>query len=281
LIVCDRLERAEQALEELLASSRRTGSVLDFAFASVFRAEVMYRRGDLFESEADARASYGLVLEQRWPMGTLAILAQLLTALTERGELAEAQATVADSGMAIPPGELPQLYTSNLLLHARGRLSAAAGDPQGALEDLLECGRREAAWQDHNPALVAWRSEAALAYHALGRTAEAARLARAELRLARRFGAPRAIGIALRAAALVTQGAPGLELAREAVTQLAGSPARLEHARALAGLGEKLHAAGHRTECLAVLREALERSHLCGATALERRVLIALRPRPV
>jgi DNA-binding CsgD family transcriptional regulator len=277
LIVSDRLEEAAQALEQLLVDSRRSGSVLDFAFASVFRAEVMYRRGDLYESEADARAAYQFALELRWPMGRPAILAQLVTALIERGELDEAEALLADFGLATPPSELSELYTSNLLLFARGRLRAAAGDPGLALDDLLECGRREEAWQEHNPALIPWRSEAALAYHSLGQSEDARRLAAEELGRARHFGASRATGIALRAAALVTHGEEGLELARESVTVLADSPARLEHARALAGLGEKLLAAGRRAEARTVLRDALERSNVCGATALERQILAALR----
>ncbi len=276
LIVSDRLEEAGQALEQLLVNSRRSGSVLDFAFASVFRADVMYRRGDLFESEADARAAYQLALELRWPIGRPAILCHLVTALVERGEFDEAEAALAESGLTTPARDLAPLYTSNMLLLARGRLRAAVGEPRLALEDLLECGRREEAWQEHNPALIPWRSEAALAYHALGESAEARRLASEELRRARHFGASRATGIALRAASVVTD-EEGLKLARESVAVLADSPARLEHARALASLGEKLVGSGLRAEARTVLRDALERSHVCGATALERHILAALR----
>jgi DNA-binding NarL/FixJ family response regulator len=275
LLITDRLEQAGAALDQVLADSRRSGSVLDFAYASVFRADVMYRRGDLFESEADARAAHGLVLQDRWPM-TPGILAHVLNALIERGELDEAEAMVGPN-LAGPARELPPLYTSNLFLLARGRLRAAAGDPERALEDFLECGRRQDAWGESNPALMEWRSEAALAHHALGHAAEAAALADAEIRLARQFGAPRAIGMALRAAGIVSDGDPGLGFATEAVAVLAESPARLEHARALADLGEQMRGTASLGDCRAVLREALELAHLCGAARLERRILVALR----
>jgi DNA-binding CsgD family transcriptional regulator len=276
LLITDQLERAGEALELVLADSRRSGSVLDFAYASVFRSDIMYRRGDLSESEADARVAYGLVLEARWPM-TPGILAHLLNALVERGELAEAEAALVGADLTGPAQALPPLYTSNLLLLARGRLRAAAGDPRRALEDLLECGERQAAWGEDNPALCQWRSEAALAHHALGHSSEATRLVTEEVTLARRFGAPRAIGIALRAAGVVTEGKPGLELIAQAVAVLQDSPARLEHARALADLGEKMRAAASLGECRAVLREALDLAHACGAARLERRILVALR----
>ena len=59
------------------------------------------------------------------------------------------------------------------------------------------------------PAIVPWRSEAALAQLALGDQAAAARLAVEELALARAYGAPRALGIAVRGCGIVTQGPVG------------------------------------------------------------------------
>jgi DNA-binding NarL/FixJ family response regulator len=58
---------------------------------------------------------------------------------------------------------------------------------------------------------------------------------------------------------------------------LAGSPARLEHARALADLGEILHHAGECEQARATLREALELANRSGAAALEASVLELLR----
>ena len=58
------------------------------------------------------------------------------------------------------------------------------------------------------------------------------------------FGAARAIGIALRARALVGPAGERARRLQEAVEVLAPSPARLEHARALVDLGATLRAAG-------------------------------------
>jgi DNA-binding CsgD family transcriptional regulator len=276
LLISDRFEVSGVTLDGLLAQSRATGSVLDFAFASVFRADLMYRRGDIFESEADARAAYGLMKERPSAM-TPGIVAHVINALTERGEFAEAEAVLTEAGLDGSPGQLPPHYIVNLFLLARGHLRAAAGKLEPALEDLLECGRRQDIWREPNPALMPWRSEAALAHHALGQRDEALRLATEELDLARRFGAPRATGIALRAAAIVTGGEPGMTLAGEAVATLAMSDARLEHARARADLGELMRETATREERRAVLSEALELAHMCGATRLEHHVLAALR----
>ncbi len=52
---------------------------------------------------------------------------------------------------------------------------------------------------------------------------------------------------------------------------LAGSPARLEHARALVDLGAVLRRSNSRSEARQLLREGLERAQRCGATALVER----------
>ena len=67
------------------------------------------------------------------------------------------------------------------------------------------------------PSYLPWRSEAALAHLALGDRESARRLAEEELELARAFGAPRALGVAKRAAGLVAGGERGELLLREAV----------------------------------------------------------------
>ena len=122
--------------------------------------------------------------------------------------------------------------------------------------------------REPNPAAVDWRSQAALAHAALDQPDAALALAREELELARRFGAARAIGIALR-----TLGVIGDELdhLNEAVDVLAASPARLEHARALADLGVALRHRRRIVEAREPLRQALDLAIRCGATPLAER----------
>ncbi len=55
---------------------------------------------------------------------------------------------------------------------------------------------------------------------------------------------------------------------REAADVLAGSPARLEHARALVDLGAALRRANRRAEARGALEEGLDLAERCGARAL-------------
>jgi DNA-binding CsgD family transcriptional regulator len=134
--------------------------------------------------------------------------------------------------------------------------------------------------------VLPWRSAAALSLAELGRVGEARELAADEVRRGQSFGASRAIGVALRAQALV--GAPDERASalRQASSTLEASPARLEHARVLADLGAALRAAGQRAAAREPLVEALELASRCGARAIERRAraelgAIGIRPRTV
>ena len=96
----------------------------------------------------------------------------------------------------------------------------------------------------------------------------------------------------MRAVGLVEGGASGGELLRGAVEVLAGSPARLEHARALIDLGAALRRANNRTEARTYLREGIDLAHPSfrwshGLTGMRQRVraldhgIEALARRPV
>ncbi|HEY1347657.1 MAG TPA: helix-turn-helix transcriptional regulator, partial [Streptosporangiaceae bacterium] len=113
--------------------------------------------------------------------------------------------------------------------------------------------------------LYEWRSEAAIAHALLGHAAEAQRLARAAVEVARGFGLPRALGVTLRAAGLVEGGERGLDLLAEAVTVLERSEAPVELARALTDHGAALRRAGQRARARAQLERGLDLAHHCGA----------------
>jgi DNA-binding CsgD family transcriptional regulator len=208
-------------------------------------------------------------------LAVLGAAAALGQALVERGAFDAAEAALADAG---PPG---QAYPGTLLLNARARLWLARGDARRALADALVVGRRQVVLGEPNPAVVDWRSLAALAHAALGERDAAVALAREELALARRFGAARAIGIALRTLGLVGDDLGSLE---QATTVLADSPARLEHARALTELGVALRHRRRIVEAREPLRVALDLANRCGATPLAERartelVIAGARPR--
>jgi DNA-binding CsgD family transcriptional regulator len=166
--------------------------------------------------------------------------------------------------MDIAPEQVPM----SLGLMARGALRLAEGDAAGGLGDLLACGARLVATGSTNPATMPWRSLAARAHAQLSDRPAALALAAQELDLARRFGAPGPLGVALRAHAVLTGGEEGLAQLREAVSVLERSQYRLEHAHALVDLGAALRRAGRRREARELLRQGLELAAGCDARPL-------------
>ena len=133
------------------------------------------------------------------------------------------------------------------------------------------------------PQIIAWRSTAAEVCLRLGRLEQARSLAAEEVALARSIGAPRALGVALRAAALAESGARRIELLREAVASLEASQGALELARTRIDLGAALVRAGQREEARGLLRAGQEGAAGCGATPLVERAhreLLATGARP-
>ncbi len=191
----------------------------------------------------------------------------LVHALIERGAVDAAGAELAARGLA---GELAPTWPCNVVRHARGCLRAAAGDHQAAVDDLLAAGQLAERWGIRNPAMMAWRSGAALSLAARGDRGdrELAGLCAAETGLARRWGAPRAVGVALRAAGVVEGGSGGIELLAEAVEVLRPASAPLELARALTDLGAALRRSGSRAQAREYLRAGLDIAYRQGGVAL-------------
>lgn len=279
LLIVDALDELEEAATAGLEDARRRGSVVAFAGMSTARGTARYLRGDLTGALADLQGGLEpvpvMLLAQPYARGWIAL------AHLDRGELEEAQHSLGP-----PPAdddEPNQYPTYNWILYARGRLAHMNGEPAQALEHLLACGRRQLAIPAPNPALLSWRAEAAIAAFKLGRAEQARELADEELRLARAFGAPRAVGNALRAAGLVRGGAEGIDLLEEAVAVLERSACRLEHARALIDLGAALRRAGHQGDAREALRVGLDAVYHFGANGLAefaRAELVAAGARP-
>jgi DNA-binding CsgD family transcriptional regulator/tetratricopeptide (TPR) repeat protein len=279
LAVADQ-EDALQFFDACLAHAHEQGSVFAFAAAKLFRGRTFFLRGALTEAETDAREALEAVeswnLRLRLPFASCF----LADALMEQGKLDEAAAALDRAGF----GEhVPDSFFAVSYLDSQARLSLLRGDTEQGLAQTLDLGRRYARVGGHNPAFMPWRSQAALALLRLGREDEARRLSDEEVQLARQWGARSALGRATRVAGLVEGGAAGLAYLRAAVDLLERSPARLEHARALADLGAALRRTNRRSAAREPLRRGLELATICGAIPLTeqaRSELLATGARP-
>jgi DNA-binding CsgD family transcriptional regulator len=197
-------------------------------------------------------------------------VAALINPLIEHGRLDEADRVLLDTRVQERHGETFAATWAMWLLPARGRLRVAQGRPHEGLADLLACGERYETAANRCPSMWAWRSEAACALAALDHVERARTLAAEEVVLARAAGATRAIGVALRALAQVSEGDERIAHLEDAVAVLSRSNAVLEHARALVDVGAARRRAGQRQAARERLREGLELAIRCGADALAR-----------
>src|SRR5207244_3032549 len=127
----------------------------------------------------------------------------------------------AEQALAPPASETASGPIAAAVLRlARGRLRVEQRRVAEGLEDFLAVGVLLTRALVTCPSYLPWRSEAALAQFSLGDRESAGRLAAEELELARAFGAPRALGVAMRAAGVVAGGDRGEALLREAIGAL-------------------------------------------------------------
>jgi DNA-binding CsgD family transcriptional regulator len=235
---------------------------------------VWLRRGDLSEAEADLHEAIRLAEFTRFGLvGPIATAFLAETAL-EQGRVETAESLVCQPALTQP---LPAVGPFFFLLQSRARVLRARGRHEDALHTALAAGQRFAAHGGHNPAMVAWRSEAALCLHALDRDDEAREYAYAELDLARCWKADYALGHALRIAGLLTPAGEGLKMLLEAINVLTSSPARLELAKALTDFGAALRRLGNCREPRPHLRRGIELAQICGAEPLVERGWTELR----
>jgi ATP/maltotriose-dependent transcriptional regulator MalT len=274
LLATEAVDLTDAVLDRMLAKARAVVSVPGIALVLAHQGVAFMRRGAVARAEADARAALDLLVSHGIPLGFELTLAVLVEALVGSGDLDAAERALTDHGFDshIRPG-----MPTNALLEARAVLRVAQGRAGDALSDLLEFGRRDEVWGGASPLASRWRSRASLVLAALGRIEEARQMALDDLDRAQRWGAPGGIGVALRACALVDGGATSLERLQAAVEVLAASPARLEHAQALADLGAVLRRANRRREARRVLGEGLQLAERCHASALAARVRTELR----
>jgi DNA-binding CsgD family transcriptional regulator/tetratricopeptide (TPR) repeat protein len=260
LLVADLASEARQWAHTWLQLAQQRGWPLSAAVAATVAVMIA-----LYGGEVSDAVAYGpeATAGGRDEWVSMFGVAFLVPSMIERGDVDGALALLRSRDLT---GELGATWPFNPVRHARGLLHAAVGDHAAALRDQLTAGDLAERWGIHNPAMMSWRSAAAISLAVLGDREEARRLCAEEIDLARRWGASRAVGVALRAAGVVEGG--NIDQLSEAVTVLRGAPAPLELARALIDLGAAHRRAAARTRAREVLYEALDLAHSTGGIGL-------------
>ena len=257
----ERYDLALRLFGAALEGARREGHATRQGLIHGRRAAIALAQGSLPDAQVEAET--GLLLVEEPHFALLQLLSVAIVVHIERGALAAAE-ELAQTGEALGIAE-DRLYVDQYLI-ARGRLRIAQGHVREGVADLMWCGERleayEQPWWSH------WKAFAAPALASLGDSQTAARLAREQLTVARRVGAPGALGRSLRSAGLAIGADEGLALLEEAVSVLERSSARLELAHALANLGTELGRVGRRREGRDAQRRAIQLAEECGALAL-------------
>lgn len=227
------------------------------------RGTVWLQRGQLGESHADLQEGLRLLDMSGTTTAMAVVVPPVAESLMEQGRLQEAAAVLDKYD--------PVARSGPYMLAARAQLLFLQGEYDGALQVALTSKARGEEVGLLNPAMLSWRTWAALSLHALNRPEQAQAIVAEDLRLSRKWGAQRSLGRALRTAGLVAGDEHGLHLLQQAVELLTDSPARLEYAKALAGYGTALHHHGARAQARETLRQAFEIATRCGAAPLAER----------
>jgi DNA-binding CsgD family transcriptional regulator len=266
LLAIDEPRRAAGLCRDIIREGTAEGNPPLMLSAMVFRVYAESCMGLLAEAEADATAALELSRQMvpYWVPPTLTWLADIHF---ERGRQQTAYEVI--EGISLSPAVAGGMMEATVR-EVRGRLRCARGWRELGVDDLRESGRLCEILRLRNPIIWPWRASLAAAL-AQDCPDEAHQLAQEDLKNARRSGLPRAIGVALRTLAGLDRD-NSIDLLREAIMALEGSPAPLDLARALADLGGALRRQGHRVEAREPLREALEIAARCGAVPLMERV---------
>jgi DNA-binding CsgD family transcriptional regulator len=187
--------------------------------------------------------------------------------LVELGEPDEARAVLE---RASGPSGIPDPVRDGYLAAGSLHVATATGRWKQARQDIAVLQASGGPWFEA-ASVLEWQVDAAIALARGGERDRAQAFAEQHLAAARQFGAPRTLGTALRALAIVEDSERSLELLAEAVGVLEQSPSRLELIRALVDQGALLRSLGKRSHARAALKRALEEAGPTSADALRER----------
>ncbi|MDH6133780.1 DNA-binding CsgD family transcriptional regulator [Kitasatospora sp. MAA4] len=235
---------------------RHSGAAVD-ALVHAERALVFVGLGRLAPAREHVESAFDLGPADWQEAGDIATAALCAVALEVRDPMFT-ERVLCHLGRHQPAG----LISTGLRRLLEGAAQAQRGHWSDALDTVLAGGRTFEAAGWHNSLLFPWRPWAIGLYRRLGDTRSALVLAEEEHGRATAWGAPAAVGRALRLHGALLSGEPGTALLREAVEVLRGSANELELARTLRALGRRLGDGG---QAQAVLREAAVLARACAA----------------
>jgi DNA-binding CsgD family transcriptional regulator len=265
LVFAGDLDAAIGECDRAIAWSRQRGARVALGFVSRVRGIARYERGAISDALADF-ATASELHEEGFTRGFPATRGFRALCLLEQDDLDGA----ADA-LAVGAAQEPLLAEGTRLsyLYATARVRSARGELRQGLDVLRECEELIRQAGAPNPAAgLSWRSEAAWLTARLGEHEHARELIAKELMLARAFGAPRALGVALRTAGMIAGARAGLDQMAQAVETIEGSGFQLELARSLAVHGAALRRAGRGIEARAQLERGLDLAHRLGARSI-------------
>ncbi|GAA4056837.1 LuxR C-terminal-related transcriptional regulator [Actinomadura miaoliensis] len=234
LAYADELDEAHEQCERAVRAADWTATSRHRDALTLLRARLAWLRG---APDTAAGLLADAAVRGVHPQFSRLATAWRVAALIDLGELDRAHGLLMECDV---DGQDAGVGTRVELLAARGGLHFAAGRVELAGDDFRACGRILLEWGVVNPAVVPWRSRAALCAHLLGRKTVADALARQELVAASRWGGARSVGVAMHAAALVLDG--GADALREAEAVLERSKATGELLRARYDIARALDA---------------------------------------
>jgi DNA-binding CsgD family transcriptional regulator len=272
LVRAGRFEVADRLGLQAQTAAVRDDQQTAVAEFSTVLAYSHFLQGNLDEAEIECRRSLAAMEGRSWASRPMS-LGVLAATFIEEGRTREAASVLKDA----VSDSIPRTIAELLALEQRARLKMLEGRIDEALKDLLLAEQGAEALGVRNPAVTSWRCVAATALYGAERTTEARDLARENLELARAFGAPWALGMALRTAAEVGDPLDRLELLTEAVGLLEPAGASLECAKATIDLGSVLISKGRQDEALSTLRRGADLAFRCRAQPLADRAARELR----
>ena len=254
---------AEPFLVAARAKLRELGHLGQWKAFSILLAQSFAAQGRLVQAEELLGEAMLVELDHEVGRHQLLVLAT--------SELGALQGGVAAPEPTWPCGDelTPVLFNSAESSEIRGRLHLLTCDWEQALAEFDRAADFAAGRGVVNSAVAMWRVGRCEALLGLGRTTEAADVAAENLRLARQFGAPVPIAVALKTAAMTaTDDDSRVTMLEDAMRGLSTTTAELWRCRVLIDLGVGLRRSGDSSASREALRESADLAVRIGAKGL-------------